>query len=272
VAKTQPVALITGGGAGLGEAAARLFAANGWRVAVADLDAESARSVATSLPTNSGLAIEANVGDTQSVSAMLHVLDNEWGRLDCLVNNAGFARPSPSHQVSDADWDELIGVHLGGTFRVSRAALPLLSHSGHAAIVNISSVCASRGFPGRLSYNSAKAAIEAATRTLAVEWGVLGLRVNAVAPGFILTDKARTFYESGLADSGVRAGMTALGRLGTPNEIASVVYWLATPASSYVTGQVLAVDGGFLISGVTGPDPAFLDASALRESLKLESP
>jgi NAD(P)-dependent dehydrogenase (short-subunit alcohol dehydrogenase family) len=146
---------------------------------------------------------------------------------------------------------------------MSRAALRLLARSEQPAIVNISSVCAARGFPGRLSYNAAKAGIEAVTRTLAVEWGVLGIRVNAVAPGFILTEKSRTFYESGLADAESRASRTALGRLGRPEEIAEAAYWLGSMGSSYVTGHVLVVDGGYLADGRTGPDPAVLDAASL---------
>lgn len=267
MSERAPVALVTGGGAGLGEATSRLFVSNGWRVAVADVNVDGAKAVAASLPEGSALAVHCDVGNAGSVEAAIDRVGQAWERLDCIVNNAGFARPAPSHQVTDESWDDLVGVHLGGTFRVSRAALPLLGRSDRPTIVNISSVCASLGFPGRLSYNAAKAAIEAVTRTLAVEWGVLGMRVNAVAPGFILTDKSRAFYESGLADADARARMTALGRLGSPNEIAQAVYWLASPASSYVTGQVIVVDGGFLINGRTGPDPAFFDADRLLASL-----
>lgn len=263
----RPVALVTGGGAGLGEASCRLFVSRGWRVAVTDLNADSADAVAASLPAGTALATCCDVASTGSIEETIDRVAAHFARLDCLVNNAGAGRPGPSHLVTDDDWESLLRVHLGGTFRASRAAVPLLARSAAPSIVNVSSVCASRGFPGRLSYNAAKAAIEAVTRTLAVEWGAIGLRVNAVAPGFILTESSRKFYESGRADGEARARLTALGRLGRPEEIAETVFWLASSAASYVTGQVIVVDGGYLIDGRTGPDPVVLDADQLRASL-----
>jgi NAD(P)-dependent dehydrogenase (short-subunit alcohol dehydrogenase family) len=259
---TSPVVVVTGGAGGLGEATGRLFAENGWRVALTDVDLDKADAVAKTFP-GPTLTARCDVSNRREVDASIGEIESAWGQLDCVVNNAGIAKPSPSHLVSDEDWHELIEAHLGGTFRMSRAALRLLARSEQPAIVNISSVCAARGFPGRLSYNAAKAGIEAVTRTLAVEWGVLGIRVNAVAPGFILTEKSRTFYESGLADAESRASRTALGRLGRPEEIAEAAYWLGSMGSSYVTGHVLVVDGGYLADGRTGPDPAVLDAASL---------
>lgn len=260
------VALITGGAAGIGEAVCRLFAARGWGVVVADRDADAARAVADSLG-GAAMAVDCDVGDSSSIDRAVAAAGREIGHLDSLVNNAGIIRPCPSHEVSDADWHELTEVHLGGTFRMSRAALPLLAKSQAPTIVNISSVCANRGFPGRLSYNASKAAIEAVTRTLAVEWAAIGVRVNAVAPGFVLTPASRSLYDSGGADMAARERLVPLGRFGRPDEIAEAVGWLASAASSYVTGHVLAVDGGYLIDGRTGPDSAFLDAAALRASL-----
>lgn len=266
-AEEKPVVLVTGGGAGLGEASCRLFGSRGWRVAVTDIDRQAAEAVAESLGDGVAVGVFCDVADADSIPGAFDSVAAAFGRLDCLVNNAGVARPAPSHEVTDEDWDALLSIHLGGTFRMSRAALPQLARSPAPTVVNISSICASRGFPGRLSYNAAKAAIEAVTRTLAVEWGVLGLRVNAVAPGFILTDASRKFYESGRADADVRAAMTALGRMGRPSEIAEAVFWLASEASSFVTGQVIVVDGGYLIDGRSGPDPVVYDADQLRASL-----
>jgi NAD(P)-dependent dehydrogenase (short-subunit alcohol dehydrogenase family) len=263
----KPVVLVTGGGAGLGEASCRLFASRGWRVAVTDIDPQAAEAVAESLGNGIATAAFCDVADAASIPGAFEGVAATFGRLDCLVNNAGVARPSPSHEVSDDDWDALLGIHLGGTFRMSRAALPHLARSPAPTVINISSICASRGFPGRLSYNAAKAGIEAVTRTLAVEWGVIGVRVNAVAPGFILTEASRKFYEAGHADAEARARMTALGRMGRPEEIAEAVFWLASQASSFVTGQVIVVDGGYLIDGRTGPDPVVYDADQLRGSL-----
>ena len=262
------VVLVTGGGSGIGEATCRLFASRGWHVVIAEVVSEAGRAVAESLPSGHATALQCDVGDTASVDdAMRYVADN-LGRLDALVNNAGTVRPEPSNLVTDEHWAELINVHLGGTFRLSRAAVHLLSEASAPAIVNVSSICAVRGFPGRLSYNASKGAIEAVTRTLAVEWGVVGIRVNAVAPGFILTPAAQRLHDSGVADVASRAAGTALGRLGRPEEIANTIYWLASEEASYVTGQVIVVDGGFLIDGRTGPDATVYDEAHLRESLR----
>jgi NAD(P)-dependent dehydrogenase (short-subunit alcohol dehydrogenase family) len=261
------VALVTGGGSGIGEATCRCFAARGWHVVVADIVSAAAETVAASLPGDAGTAVECDVGDTGSVDEAMRRVEERYGQLDLLVNNAGIVRPELSSEVSDDDWADLLNVHLGGTFRMSRAAVRLLAQAAAPAIVNVSSVCAARGFPGRLSYNAAKAAIEAVTRTLAVEWGPLGIRVNAVAPGFILTPVAQRLYDRGVADPAVRAAATALGRLGRPEEIASAIYWLASDEASYVTGQVVVVDGGYLVDGRTGPDATVYDEEHLRESL-----
>jgi NAD(P)-dependent dehydrogenase (short-subunit alcohol dehydrogenase family) len=262
------IALVTGGAAGLGEAAVRLLALRGWHVFIADLDYDGARASAKALPAESATALKCDVSSSASAEDAINEIEERFGRLDVLVNNAGIVRPAASHGVSDDNWEALLNVHLGGTFRMSRAAIRLLVRSDAAAIVNISSVCAARGFPGRLSYNAAKAAIEAVTRTLAVEWGVVGVRVNAVAPGFILTATSQRLYESGAADAKARVALTPLGRMGTPDEIAEAVYWLASDRSSYVTGHVLAVDGGYLIDGRTGPDPVVLDGEQLRAQLE----
>jgi len=262
------VALVTGGGSGIGEATCRSFASRGWRVVVADVVPQAGRAVASSLPEKLGTAIECDVGDTHSVEAAMRHVEQSHGRLDVLVNNAGIVRPEPSNEVSDENWTELINVHLGGTFRMSRAAVHLLAQAAAPAIVNVSSVCASRGFPGRLSYNASKGAIESVTRTLAIEWGALGIRVNAVAPGFILTPAAQRLYDGGVADPGPRAAATALGRLGKPEEIANAIVWLASDEASYITGQVVVVDGGYLVDGRTGPDVTAYDEAHLRESLR----
>ena len=190
----------------------------------------------------------------------------EFGRLDVLVNTAGTIDPAPSHMTGMEEWNHLIDVHLGGTMRTCQAAFPHLMRSPFPSIVNISSITARRGFPARASYNSAKAAIEALTRTLAVEWAAVGIRVNAIAPGFILTPLAEEAYRTGIADRAERERLIPLGRMGQPEEVAQAIRWLATPDSSYVTGQVLAVDGGYLIDGRTGPDPNVWKAARLRGS------
>ena len=215
------------------------------------------------------MAARCDVTDQGAIDRCLELTIRRFGRLDALVNSAGIIDPSPSHLTGMEEWNHLIDVHLGGTMRMCQAAFPHLLDSPFAAIVNISSVTAHRGFPARASYNSAKAAIEALTRTLAVEWAVAGIRVNAVAPGFILTPLAEEAYRTGTADRAERERRIPLGRMGRPEEVAQAIRWLATPVSSYVTGQVLAVDGGYLADGRTGPDPNAWNADRLRDSRRV---
>lgn len=245
---TAPVAIVTGAARGLGAAMADLFEERGWAVAVLDLDTTGA------VPSPRRAVVRCDVTDGDACRDVVDGIGGRFGRIDAVVNNAGIAVPAASHLVSDAHWTALMSVHAGGTLHVTTAALPWLVRAAAPAVVNISSVSAARGFPARLAYGAAKAAVESMTRTYAAEWGRAGVRVNAVSPGFILTDLARSLYDSGAADPSARAERTSLGRLGEPGEIAEAVYWLASPASSYVTGQVLTVDGGFLTDGRTGAD------------------
>lgn len=255
VRSTSPVAVVTGGGQGLGAATVARFVEAGWRAVILDLDINPALEMQREFGDESiPLVIECNVSVTGDVDRAFQQIGESLSVVDALVNNAGNVSPAPSHAIEDEAWHRLLDTHLGGSMRASRAALRLLLKSEHPSIINLSSVCAERGFPGRLSYNAAKAAVDSLTRTLSTEWGHWGVRVNSVAPGFILTANSATLYESGLADATARASLTSLRRLGQPSEIAEAIFWLASPLSSYVTGQVLVVDGGFLSDGRTGPD------------------
>jgi NAD(P)-dependent dehydrogenase (short-subunit alcohol dehydrogenase family) len=264
------IAVVTGGGSGIGRATALQLAADGHRVVVLDRDLPGAEATISELA--GATALECDVADSSAVDAAAARVRAAHGRVDVLVNNAGTVHPQPSHEISDGEWERLLAVHLGGTFRASRAFAPLLAQAEAATVVNVSSVCAHRGFPGRLSYDCAKAAIEALTRTLAVEWGRIGIRVNAVAPGFVLTPNSAALYRTGVADGERRTGLTALGRLGAPGEIADAICWLAGPRSSYVTGETIIVDGGFLVNGRTGPDPAEYAPDELRARLRGVAP
>jgi NAD(P)-dependent dehydrogenase (short-subunit alcohol dehydrogenase family) len=167
------------------------------------------------------------------------------------VNVAGVVGPGASEELSDAEWDRLISIHLGGTFRCSRAAFPALSASGAGSIVSISSIAGRTGFSFRVSYCAAKAGIEGLTRALAVEWAKRGVRVNAVAPGHVRTPMLDHSLKIGSVTEEIVQGRTnriPLGRYAQPEEIASVILFLCSPAASYVTGEIICVDGAVTVN------------------------
>ena len=187
-----------------------------------------------------------DVVDPAAVDELFARVDRDLGRLDVLVNNAGSATPEPTVDVTEERWQRMIDIHLGGTFRCSRSAYPLLARQG-GAIVNVSSIAAILGAGKRASYSAAKGGIAALTRDLAIEWAPDGIRVNAVAPGVIETEILIDNIERGLLDPATFDARIPLGRMGRPEEIAETVYFLADTAT-YVTGQVIVVDGGFTVA------------------------
>ncbi len=256
--KSRPVALVTGAGQGLGRASCVALADAGFQVLATDLSVITAESTAASLKTARAASCRCDVSSTESVIHAVAYAEQAFGRLDVVVNNAGIVKPVRTEEETDERWDRVVSINETGALRLVRAAFPLLRRAPSPAIVNLSSVVAQRGFPGRASYAASKAAIEALTRVLAVEWGPLGIRVNCVAPGFIDTEGARQVFESGFGNRpSARAALTALGRVGEPAEVGAVVAWLVSSAASYVTGATIVVDGGYLAWGSTGPDRLF---------------
>jgi NAD(P)-dependent dehydrogenase (short-subunit alcohol dehydrogenase family) len=244
-ANGQKVALVTGAAKGLGFADAERLARGGYAVVVADLDGDAAGSAAD-LIGSGAVALQADVADAASVDELFARVDRDLGRLDVLVNNAGISYPEPTVEVTEERWQRMIDIHLGGTFRCSRAAFPLLARQG-GSIVNVSSIAAILGAGKRASYSAAKGGISALTRDLAIEWAADGIRVNAVAPGVIETEILTENIERGLLDPATFDARIPLGRMGRAEEIAETVYFLADTAT-YVTGQVIVVDGGFTVS------------------------
>ncbi|WP_230314120.1 SDR family NAD(P)-dependent oxidoreductase [Nakamurella alba] len=238
------VALVTGGGSGLGEATACAFVAAGYRVVVADRDADGAARVAGALGP-AALPVTADITDTAAVDAMVAAALAAFGRIDVLVNNAGLPVGDISAEITDERWASSLEVNLSGVMRCCRAAHPALTRSPDPAVVNISSLAGVTGMPGRASYSAAKAGVIGLTRALAVEWAPAGIRVNAVAPGYIRTAgfEARMMAARANRLSDMESWVP-MGRLGTPQDVAAVVVFLASVGAAYITGQTLVVDGG----------------------------
>ncbi|WP_040165404.1 SDR family NAD(P)-dependent oxidoreductase [Microbacterium gorillae] len=248
MSSTAPVAFVTGGASGIGLAVVNRWIAEGGHAVIADVRVESLDEAVGALPVGTARGVVCDVTDRASVDAARASVAGTEARLDAVVNSAGIARPEPSSAITDAAFQLMLEIHVTGSMRVCRAAYPLLRASG-GAIVNVASVAAIAGLPERASYTSAKSAIGGLTRTLAVEWGRTGVRVNAVAPGYVrtaLTDKL--IRDGDLNDEPVRS-RTPLGRFAEPDEIAGAVQFLAGLASSFVNGHVLVVDGGLTIDG-----------------------
>lgn len=246
------VALVTGGAKGIGRAITRQLAATGYDVVVtgrdsAALDAEVAHLADTGF---TGHARVMNVRDPASVDKVFTEVFDSIGPPDVLVNCAGIIVRADATDYTDDDWLSVIETDLNGVFWCCRAgARSMLAHGGGGAIVNIGSVVASVGYPGRASYAASKAGMEGLVRTLAVEWATRGIRVNGIAPGWTLTEMVQAGFDSGKLDRAALEGRIPMRRLARPDEIAAVVLFLISDAASYLTGQILTVDGGFTING-----------------------
>ncbi|GAA0522945.1 hypothetical protein GCM10011581_38690 [Saccharopolyspora subtropica] len=250
----EPTVVITGASRGIGAATAQVLAEQGWRVVVADLDLDAARDRVADLPKHTGdtvehLAVRVDVTDEASVQSMFEAIDREIGRLDALVNNAGVISRQPAEDFDSRSWAQQLDVHLTGAMHCSRGAYPFLAKSERASIVNIASVGSTFGLPGRLAYATAKSGVLGLTRTLAVEWGPAGIRVNAVAPGYVATEMVRSGLRSGSLDERALIRRTPLRRLAEPAEIAKAISFLLSPEASFVHGTTLRVDGGITIDG-----------------------
>ncbi|CAN5499594.1 3-oxoacyl-ACP reductase FabG [soil metagenome] len=238
------VALVTGGSRGIGLAVAGELASAGARVAVVARDEGRAADAAAGLPGEGNRGYGADVADAAAVNAMIARVEEEMGGLEILVNNAGITRDNILMRLKDEDWDAVINTNLRGAFNTIRAATRGMMKRRSGRIINISSVVGIIGNRGQSNYAASKAGLIGLTKAVARELASRNVLVNAIAPGYIETEMTEQLPE---AARETLVSQIALGRLGQPEDVASVVRFLCGPGSAYMTGQVLVVDGGMVM-------------------------
>jgi NAD(P)-dependent dehydrogenase (short-subunit alcohol dehydrogenase family) len=247
------VAIVTGSAMGIGKATVIALAQAGAQVTLSDINDEMGAAAVEEITTAGSDVFfqHANVGVTADMERLIAVTVERRGRLDIMVNNAGVAIPGSVADISEDDWNTLINIHLNGTWRGMKFAIPQMIKNGGGSIVNISSVQALMGFEGWAGYAAAKGGIMALTQQAAIDYGPHNIRVNAIAPGAILTpmnekrlaDEAENPEE--LLDTWNR--WHALGRMGTPEEVADLIVYLASDESTFITGSIVKIDGGMTV-------------------------
>ncbi|MBI2941078.1 MAG: SDR family oxidoreductase [Chloroflexi bacterium] len=240
--------IVTGAGQGIGYAIAEAFARAGGVVAIAEINPETGQDAAERLARQRCAACfcHVDVRDKESVQAMVRDFEARYDRVDVLVNNAGMVAVGPSVDFPEETWRASIDSLLTGTFFCCQAVAPGMIRRRSGNIINISSCAAMGGWPMRAAYNAAKAGVVALTQVLAVEWAQHNIRVNSIAPGVTLTESTQKIVAAGLADQRGYERRTPLGRLAKPEEIARVALFLASDAASYITGETIRVDGGWV--------------------------
>ncbi|MEO0724418.1 MAG: beta-ketoacyl-ACP reductase [Bacteroidota bacterium] len=240
------VAIITGGVQGIGRATVEKFIAEGARIAIWDINAEAGDSYAASLREqgNDVRFYFVNTTDAEKVTTTAQKVQDDFGRIDILINNAGITRDATLQKTTAAQWQQVLDVNLTGVFNCTQAVYPFMKELGGGRIINASSVVGLQGNFGQSNYVATKAGVIGLTKVWAREFGRRGVTVNAVAPGFIATEMINTIPEKIL--DGFR-GKSALNRLGEPAEVANVYAFLASDEAAFITGTTISVDGGVRI-------------------------
>ncbi len=243
----RKVAFITGGSRGIGRAIAIRLAAEGYAIGIDYLQAqEQAEALVKELRLQGtdALAVQGDVADREAITAAIHLAEASLGPIHVLVNNAGIAEQHQFQDISEDFWHRIFAVNVDGAFHTIQAVLPRMIHEKSGCIINISSIWGQRGASCEAAYSATKAALIGLTRSLAMELAPSGIRVNCVAPGVVLTDMVKVLGDETLE---LLAQQTPLGRLGTPEDIARITAFLAGSGASFITGQVVTADGGFIV-------------------------
>lgn len=241
------VALVTGGGSGIGRATSLAFANEGAKVVIDDINVEGGEETLAMVKSAGGEAIfvKANVSKATEVEALVQKAIDTYGRLDCAYNNAGVGEPLKRvHKTSEDNWDRVMATNLKGVYLCMKYEIPHMLKQGKGAIVNTSSLAGLKGLSGQAAYVASKHGVVGLTKSAAIEYATLGIRINCICPGVINTPliapnmKDRPHVEKGYID------MEPIGRLGKPEEIASAVLWLCSDEASFAVGSIFSVDGG----------------------------
>jgi len=240
------VAFVTGGGRGIGRITALTFAREGARVAVADINGEAAEAVAAELRESgaNAMGVQVDVSQSASVEAAINAVAEWGGGIDIQVNNAGITRDARMQKMSEDQWDSVISVNLKGVWLCARTVAPIMVSQGGGCILSTSSIVAHYGNFGQTNYVATKAGVIGMTKTWARELGPSGIRVNAVAPGFTATEMIQTVPQKVIDAIKDR---TPMRRLGEPEDIANTFLFLASDEATFITGQVISVDGGLIV-------------------------
>jgi NAD(P)-dependent dehydrogenase (short-subunit alcohol dehydrogenase family) len=252
MSKEQKVALITGGGQGIGKAICLTMAREGIRVAVNDIKEDRAVEVVKQIEEEGGIgsSFQADVSNEDQIKSMVAKILRRFKSIDYLVNNAGISDQLVPVVEQDTDrWQKLVDIHLRGTYLCSKEIAKSMIRKKYGRIVNISSIAGLNAFPMRTAYSPAKSAIIMLTKVLAIEWASFNINVNAIAPGFIRTEMVEDFIRLGKMNEEEICNRIPLKRLGTSEEIAEIVLFLCSSSSSYITGQTIVVDGGWVAYG-----------------------
>ena len=246
---SNKVCIVTGGASGIGLATCEVFVREGAKVVIADRDLAAADKAVAALTQKGGqaMAVQCDVSNADSVAGMVQATVAAHGRLDVIVNNAGYGIAGSLSETSDEDWEALMGVNVRGVFLCCKHAIKQMQNNGGGTIVNVASVVAAVGIRNRAAYVASKGAVAAMTRSIALDYVASHIRCNAIAPGTIDTPYYTEILAKAADPVAIRKGLEArqpMGRLGTPEEIANGILFLASDESAFATGSILTIDGG----------------------------